>query len=85
VRAPRPEAPVTSTVHSSTPYARAPLVPDPPAPSPSPPAPASPPAKPAAGDVVERLATLADLRERGMLDDDEYERAKRAVLGEETP
>lgn len=35
-------------------------------------------------DVVERLATLADLRERGMLDDDEYERAKAAVLGEET-
>ena len=29
------------------------------------------------------LATLADLRERGMLDDDEYERAKGAVLGEE--
>jgi hypothetical protein len=35
--------------------------------------------------VVERLATLADLRERGMLDDDEYERAKQAVLGEEAP
>jgi hypothetical protein len=31
---------------------------------------------------VERLATLADLRERGMLDDDEYERAKAAVLDE---
>jgi hypothetical protein len=37
------------------------------------------------GDVVERLATLADLRERGMLDDDEYERAKRAVLDEDAP
>jgi hypothetical protein len=36
------------------------------------------------GDVVERLATLADLRERGMLDDDEYEKAKNAVLGKET-
>ena len=33
---------------------------------------------------VERLKTLADLRERGMLDDDEYEKAKNAVLGEET-
>jgi hypothetical protein len=32
---------------------------------------------------VERLQTLADLRERGMLDDDEYARAKSAVLGEE--
>jgi hypothetical protein len=31
--------------------------------------------------VVERLATLADLRDRGMLgDDDKYERAKAAVL-----
>ncbi len=39
---------------------------------------------PPKGDVVERLATLADLRERGMLDDDEYEEAKNAVLGEET-
>jgi hypothetical protein len=28
--------------------------------------------------VVERLATLADLRERGMLDDGEYGRAKAA-------
>lgn len=60
----------------------------PPVRSPKPDAPALPPA-PAArkhddGDVVERLATLADLRERGMLDDDEYERAKRAVLDEET-
>lgn len=35
------------------------------------------------GNVVEQLATLADLRERGMLDDDEYERAKGAVLGED--
>jgi hypothetical protein len=41
-------------------------------------------AKPAAGkDVVERLQTLADLRERGMLDDGEYERAKTAVLDED--
>ena len=32
---------------------------------------------------MERLKTLADLRERGMLDDEEYERAKGAVLDEE--
>ena len=48
----------------------------------APPKPAAEP--PPKGDVVERLATLADLRERGMLDDDEYEKAKNAVLGEET-
>ncbi len=52
-----------------------------PSPSPSP----APVAEEPARDVVERLATLADLRERGMLDDDEYERAKHAVLGEEAP
>ena len=90
----------TSTVHSSTPYARTSvatartrardaaraepasegtLVP-PPATTP-PEAGGGPPPKP---DVVEQLATLADLRERGMLDDDEYEKAKNAVLGEET-
>jgi hypothetical protein len=51
---------------------------NPPTPTPPRPAAASP------GDVVARLATLADLRERGMLDDDEYEKAKDAVLGEET-
>ena len=48
------------------------------------PAPEPAPSGTSKGDVVERLATLADLRERGMLDDDEYERAKSAVLGEET-
>jgi hypothetical protein len=35
------------------------------------------------GNVVEQLETLADLRERGMLDEDEYEKAKHAVLGED--
>ncbi len=35
------------------------------------------------GEVVEQLKTLADLRERGMLDEDEYEKAKHAVLGED--
>lgn len=33
--------------------------------------------------MVEQLQTLADLRERGMLDEDEYGRAKDAVLGED--
>jgi hypothetical protein len=96
---PAPDAPVdaTTTVHSSTPYARtsvatesaSALVPTPPPKDLFVPPPAKAPPKPAAepppkGDVVERLATLADLRERGMLDDDEYEKAKNAVLGEET-
>ena len=66
----------TATAASSAPYARASatvLAPEPAA--------ATRPA--ARGDVVERLATLADLRERGMLDDDEFERAKNEVLGEE--
>jgi hypothetical protein len=83
LRAPKPEAAAT-TVHASAPYARAApsFVPEP-APSPIP-GPATPPSREGSGDVVERLATLADLRERGMLDDDEYERAKNAVLGEET-
>jgi hypothetical protein len=35
-------------------------------------------------DLVDRLARLADLHERGALDDDEYERAKDAVLGGRT-
>jgi hypothetical protein len=77
-------AAAASTVHSSTPYARSSV-----ATEPAPPLVPTPPPEPAVepqpkGDVVERLATLADLRERGMLDDDEYEKAKNAVLGEET-
>jgi hypothetical protein len=39
-----------------------------------------PPATQPDRDAVERLATLPDLRERGMLDDDEYARVKAAVL-----
>lgn len=38
------------------------------------------PAVPASGDVVARLERLAALRERGALDEDEYEQAKKAVL-----
>jgi hypothetical protein len=80
-------APTPSTVHSSTPYARtsptptATLVPEP-APAPVEPPPAGKQGVTKEG-LVERLATLADLRERGMLDEDEYERAKAAVLDEE--
>jgi hypothetical protein len=55
-----------------------------PAPLPSAPVRAPTAAPPQHGDVVTRLQTLADLRERGMLDDDEYEHAKDAVLREET-
>jgi hypothetical protein len=79
------EAPVATGVHTSTPYARpAPTVAAPVVPDPAPTAPTLAPAKPApTKDVVERLATLADLRERGLLDDEEYERAKTAVLDEE--
>ncbi len=85
VRTPKPEAPVASTVHASAPYARPvpTLVPEPAPPSPTSPSTYEPPETSRAG-LVDRLATLADLRERGMLDDDEYERAKHAVLGEET-
>jgi hypothetical protein len=53
-------------------------------PNPEPtPAPADSPTASNTEGLVERLATLADLRERGMLDEDEYERAKAAVLDEE--
>lgn len=95
VRASRAAAASTGPT-SSAPYARtsaAPAAWNPMPPPTATPAP-TPPSAPAAaakastaapkGDVVERLKTLADLRERGMLDDDEYEKAKHAVLGEET-
>lgn len=42
-----------------------------------PPKPAAPPAD---GDLVEQLERLASLRDRGALDAEEYERAKKAVL-----
>jgi hypothetical protein len=76
----------TRSATSSAPYARTMTVRSPI------PVPESPPEPVAASevanetgpsnDVVEQLATLANLRERGMLDDDEYERAKAAVLKE---
>jgi hypothetical protein len=89
--APTPEpAPAPSTVHSSTPYARtsptptATLVPEATAAPVEAPVDAPKPARKDARKegLVERLATLADLRERNMLDEDEYERAKAAVLDE---
>ena len=39
-------------------------------------------APPAGGDVVAQLERLAALRDRGAIDADEYERAKKAVLDE---
>ena len=36
----------------------------------------------APGDLVARLERLAALHQQGALDDDEYERAKHAVLGD---
>jgi hypothetical protein len=38
---------------------------------------------PSRPDVVERLATLADLHDRNLLDEREYEIAKNAVLHDE--
>jgi hypothetical protein len=87
--APSPSPTPTRAATSSTPYARTTVAsPIPvPEPAPAPPEPAPPSAHAAGpgGDVVEQLATLADLRERGMLDDAEYEKAKAAVLRTETP
>jgi hypothetical protein len=80
----------SSPAAAATPTATAPvvgLVPTPPpAPMPIPdptPAPADSPKASTKEGLVERLETLADLRERGMLDEAEYERAKAAVLDEE--
>jgi hypothetical protein len=89
--APSPSSPTaTATVAPTQPPTPAPavgLVPEPP-PKPMPipdptPAPADPPKADKKEGLVERLETLADLRERGMLDEAEYERAKAAVLDEE--
>lgn len=72
-----PETPATSAPVGLVPT-------PPPAPMPIPtPAPAEEPKATKKEGLVERLATLADLRERGMLDEGEYERAKAAVLDEE--
>jgi hypothetical protein len=85
--APAPAPASTASATSSTPYARPSAAPVTwsavPTPPPDPAPPPTPPAPRHDGDVVERLATLADLRERGMLDDDEYDRAKAAVLRQE--
>jgi hypothetical protein len=44
------------------------------------PATTTPPPTPAGPDVVDRLERLADLRERGLLDEQEYERVKAKIL-----
>jgi len=75
----------TPTVRSSTMWPSTAPVPSPPFTTPAPTAPepaASSGAAEPSVDLVERLARLADLHDRGALDDDEYERAKDAVLGE---
>ena len=56
-----------------------------PSPAPATPVPAAPGVEPegGSGDLVERLARLAELHDRGALDDDEYERAKDAILGDD--
>jgi hypothetical protein len=67
------------------------VVPRPAAPAPPPMAapppmtepPAAEPPAPAERDVVDRLERLADLHERGLLDDHEYERVKDKILREE--
>jgi hypothetical protein len=67
------------------------VVPRPAAPAPPPMAapppmtepPAAEPPSPAERDVVDRLERLADLHERGLLDDHEYERVKDKILREE--
>jgi hypothetical protein len=52
-------------------------------PEPPPPAPAPDEPAPAAGaDIVRELERLSDLRRRGELDNDEFERAKDILLGE---
>ena len=46
------------------------------------PVPTEPPAEPER-DVVDRLERLADLRERGLLDEQEYDRVKEKILRDE--
>jgi hypothetical protein len=91
VRSKREPVTPTRSATSSAPYARTTTVQSPipvpaPAPTPAPdPAPATAPEPEPGREVVEQLATLADLLERGMLDEAEYEKAKAAVLRTEAP
>ena len=66
--------------HATAPRAAGGLVRSPPPPSPAPTATTTAPAE---GDVVTRLERLANLRERGLIDPDEYEIAKDKILGGE--
>jgi len=76
VAAPKPRSQATSLPMPT-------FVPPAPAAPPEPPSPEPEPEPSSDTDVVEQLSTLADLRERGMLDEDEYEQAKAAVLRRE--
>jgi hypothetical protein len=68
---------------SPVPAARAaPATAAPPRTAPPAPTPAPPPT-PTGPDVVDRLERLADLRERGLLDEQEDERVKAKILREE--
>lgn len=77
---PPPTAGPAPISQASAPRAAGGLVRSPPSPSPAPTATTT---APAAGDVVTRLERLANLRERGLIDDDEYEIAKDKILGGE--
>lgn len=88
--APQPAASWPSTAPAAPPFARPFAQPFPQAAPP--PVSAGAPVRPeaasvgseprgASGDLVERLTRLAELHDRGAIDDDEYERAKEAVLG----
>lgn len=46
-----------------------------------PPAPTAPPSPPGGSSRVDELARLADLHERGVVDDDEFATEKRRILG----
>ena len=76
VLAPSPQ--ITMTIPVPTPPPR----PAPAASAPEPPEEPEPPAEPER-DVVDRLERLADLRERGLLDEQEYDRVKEKILRDE--
>ena len=77
---PDPFAPVKTGMPIGVPLGAELRLGDPPSSSPSPPpAPSSPPST-VDGDVVAQLERLAALRDRGAIDADEYDRAKKAVL-----